>query len=540
MKKYSIIAISMLVAGTLTAQTLDDAKKKTENERYELAGKDFRALIQATPNNGEIYFFQGENFLKSDDLDSAKISWSKAYTSDPTNFYSIIGAGKSLWYTGDTTAANVKFDEAIGTSKKKNPEVLRQVAAPMIYAPIKSLNRAVVLLNQAIKIDAKNIEGHLLLGDAWLEINSTNGTEAMKSYNNALDLDKSANIIVRKAKVYQRAQNYELANQMYKEAQTLDPNYAPAYRENAELNMQFNQSNSAIQNWEKYLQLNNSEYARYRYATSLFSGKRYCEAITEFELLHSLKFENLYTHRLLAYSFYECYAAKADADTAFFEKGLKASDRFFEVVKKDDIIGLDYKYKGLLLNKLGKDSLGMIQLEKAATEDSTIAKDVMSEIAKIHMNNKAYEEAIAAYNFNLKKDSSNLTVGDYYELGRAYFFGPKDYAMADSAFAKVAELTPTYSFAYFWRARANVQLDLKKEKWAAKQFYEKFIETLSLEDRNGAYKPYVIEASKYLGDFYVNSAEKDKEKAKEAWNLVRELDPADKQAKAFFASPAGR
>ena len=345
---------------------------------------------------------------------------------------------------------------------------------------------------------------------------------------------------MRKAKVYQRAQNYQLANEMYKEAQALEPNYAPAYRENAELNMQFDQANSAIQNWEKYLQLNNSDHARYRHATSLFSGKRYCEAITEFELLHSIKYESLYTHRLLAYSYYECYAMKADADNSFFQKGFEASNRFFEVVKKDDIIGLDYKYKGLLLNKLGQDSLGMIQLKKAATSDSTIAKDVMSEVAKIYMNNKEYDQAIEAYNYNLKNDSTNLTVGDYYELGRAYFFGPKDYLLADKAFAKVAELTPNYSFAYFWRARANVQLDLKKETWAAKPHYEKFVETLSVEDREGAYKPYVIEGAKYLGDFYVNSPEKNKEKAKEAWGLVRELDPADKQAKAFFASPAGK
>ncbi|MDD2982957.1 MAG: tetratricopeptide repeat protein [Crocinitomicaceae bacterium] len=540
MKNYSLIAISMLVAGALNAQTIEDAKKKTENERYELAAKDFRTLIQASPSNGEIYFFQGDNYLQSKDLDSAKIAWAKGYSVDPTNFYSIIGVGKSLWYSGDTTAANVKFEEAIGTAKKKNPEVLRQVASPLIYAPIKSLNRAVTLLNLAIKYDNKNVQSYLLLGDANLEINSTNATEAMKSYNTALELSKTANIIVRKAKVYQRAQNYELANEMYKEAQALEPNYAPAYRENAELNMQFNQYNSAILNWEKYLQLNNSEQARYRYATSLFSGKKYCEAITEFESLHNIQFENLYTQRLLAYSLYECYAAKPDADTTFFEKGMEASNRFFAITKKKDIIGLDYKYKGLLLNKLGKDSLGMIELKRAAIEDTTISKEIWSEIAKIQMTNKEYDQAIEAFNMNLQKDSSNLTVAEYYELGRAYFFGPKDYAMADLAFTKVAELTPNYSFAYFWRARSNVQLDLKKETWAAKEHYEKFIETLSVEDREGAYKPYVIEGAKYMGDFYVNSPDKNKEKAKEAWNLVRQLDPADKQAKAFFASPAGK
>ena len=530
----------MLVGSALNAQTLDDAKKKTDNERYEFAAKDFRALVQASPANGEIYFFQGDNYLKSDDLDSAKLAWNKAYAVDPTNLYSIIGAGKALWYSGDTTAANVKFAEAIGTARKKNPEVLRQVAAPMIYAPIKSLNRAIGLLNEAVKIDSKNIEGHLLLGDAQIELNTTNATEAMKSYNDALELSKTAKVIVRKAQVYQRARNYELANEMYKEAQVLEPNYAPAYRENAELNMQFNQSENAIKNWEKYLQLNNSDYARYRYASSLFTAKKYCDAITEFEMLHSNKFENLYTQRLLAYSLYECYAGKTDADTAFFQQGLNASNRFFKVTKKEDIIGLDYKYKGLLLNKLGKDSLGMIELNRAAKEDTTYSTEIYSEIAKIHMANKEYELAIEAYNANLAKDSSSLSVGEYYELGRAYFFGPKNYVLADSAFVKVTKLTPNYAFAYFWRARTNVQLDLKKETWAAKEHYEKFIETLSPEERVGVYKTYVIEGEKYLGDYYVNSSEKDKEKAKEAWNMVKELDPTDKQAKAFFASPAGK
>ena len=59
---------------------------------------------------------------------------------------------------------------------------------------------------------------------------------------------KSPKAIVRTAKLYQRAKNYELANSKYKEAQLLDPTDAPAYRENAELNMRFDQSSKAIEN----------------------------------------------------------------------------------------------------------------------------------------------------------------------------------------------------------------------------------------------------------------------------------------------------
>jgi hypothetical protein len=44
----------------------------------------------------------------------------------------------------------------------------------------------------------------------------------------------------------------------------------------------------------------------------------------------------------------------------------------------------------------------------------------------------------------------------------------------------------------------------------------------------------VMESAKYMGDYYVSSTAKDLAKAKEAWSIVRDLDPADKQAKAFF------
>jgi hypothetical protein len=90
--------------------------------------------------------------------------------------------------------------------------------------------------------------------------------------------------------------------------------------------------------------------------------------------------------------------------------------------------------------------------------------------------------------------------------------------------------------ASLWRARANVQLDLKKVTWGARPYYEKFIELVPEAERAGAYKNFMMEAAKYMGDYYVNSPAKDIVKAKEAWNIVKTLDPADAQAKTFFAT----
>ena len=69
MKRYTVAVFSLMFAGSFGfGQTLPDAIKKTDNERYEEAAKDFRTLIaQGTPSVGDNYFFYGENleFFKS-------------------------------------------------------------------------------------------------------------------------------------------------------------------------------------------------------------------------------------------------------------------------------------------------------------------------------------------------------------------------------------------------------------------------------------------------------------------------------------------
>jgi hypothetical protein len=49
-----------------------------------------------------------------------------------------------------------------------------------------------------------------------------------------------------------------------------------------------------------------------------------------------------------------------------------------------------------------------------------------------------------------------------------------------------------------------------------------------------------MEACKYLGDYYINSKEYNKVESQKYWNIVKTIDPADKQAAAFFASPHGK
>jgi len=110
--------------------------------------------------------------------------------------------------------------------------------------------------------------------------------------------------------------------------------------------------------------------------------------------------------------------------------------------------------------------------------------------------------------------------------------------MADTCFAKLTIASPNYPVGYFWRGKANLQLDVKNEKWLAKPHFEKALELVKPEERSGSYKTNVIEACEYLGYYYVK--QKDNAKAKEYFQIVNTLDTNNKKAKDFLASPEGK
>ncbi len=539
MKKITLISASFILASSTFAQTLQDAITKTDNERYAAAASDFRALIAKEAAKGDNYFYYGENFFKKGDLDSANMYYQKGVELNATYPLNYVGLGKVLWYNGKTTEAKALFYKAsVALGANKNTEVMRKTAETYINADNKNLDEAMTLLNAAIKIEPKNAENYLLMGDALLEKNPTEGGPAIKQYDKFSELNpKSPKGILRAGKLYQRGRNYQLALDLYKKAQDLDPTYAPAYREKAELYHLAGQKANAVESYKKYLELNNSDEARERYAAFVFNNKQYAEAITEIEKLQGAGNTNLYLDRYLGYSYAEL---GNKTDTAAYRKGLNAISKFFDKSSKVanfKYVGTDYKYKGILLAKTGKDSLGIIEMEKAAEMDPKLAGDITNEIAKSYMKSKRYDKAIATYEKKMAGDPKNLSGQDYFEMGRAYYFGPKDFVKSDSCFSKVTQSIPTFATAYFWRGKANVQQDLKNEKWLAKPHYEKALTLVKPEERAGV-KLNVIEASEYLGYYYL--VMKDNAKAKEYFTIVKDLDPNNKKQIEFFKSPAGK
>lgn len=506
-------------------QSLQNAIKLTDSEQYTLAEKELKDLINSNPSKPEYFYYLGENFSERKEFDSALVNWKFAASKDASLPFTLLANARIKLNEKDYTTAKAIFDEVL-SSNKKNADLHRVATKALLDSDSKMFDDAINYINRAIEIDEKNEDNYLLKGDVLMLRSSSNVNEAIKNYNFVLGINpSSARGLVRIAKIYVRLKSPSSdssANAYFMEAQKLDPNYAPAYREHAELLMSANKIKRALDNWKKYLEINNSIEARYRYITTLFLGKQYCEVIPESINLKNNGFSKFYLDRMLMTSYSECTADKENSS-----KGLVVAEAFFASVPKDKILASDYKYKAVMLSATGKDSLAIIEYKKAYDIESNNKSEYTGLIAKSYIKMKKFDKAIEFY--ELKSKESTMQATDLFDLGRAYY-STKKYILADTTFGKLISLAPNYAPGVYWKGNSSYQLDPKNEKWLARPHYEKAFFMIKPEDRaQGNNKRIMIDCGKYLVEYYVR--QKDNVKAKEILTILSEVDPADPQFK---------
>lgn len=517
MNRKTILLITgcLICVLKLQAQTLKDAIKLSENDRFETAGRLFRNLIAQNPANGENYYYFGENYFKNEKPDSALYFYEKGIQSAPASPLNYIGKGKYQLYYNGLQAAQPHFAKALELGAGKNQTVLMEVADALIKAPNKDLDQAFKYLDQATKLDAKNDEVYILTGDYYLE--KGDGNNAISNYKKAKELNKtSVKAILRMGQLYGRAKNYNLAFEFYQEAALIDSSFAPAYREQGDLYYMAKQYEKAKAKYKRYLDLAGDNFsARQKYAAFLFLTKDYTAALKLFNELEKIDTSKNFINRLMAYAYYE---------TGDFATGTNYINKFFNRAanEKTTILASDFEYRGKLQVKSGKDSLGIIDLKKAMEMDST-KTDLYGEIASAYLKSKKYNDAIATY--KSKEKYKKLNANDYFSLGRAYYFS-KDYINADTSFAMVTIMQNNLPIGFLWRAKACVQLDPDNKKWLAKPYYESYLAKLT--DPSKSQKD-IVEAGSYLGYHYY--VMKDNAKSKEYWQKVLDADPANEKAK---------
>ena len=104
LKKYILTLFALCLMGTLSAQTLSQAKRMFENAQYEKARDAFSKLIKRSPNSAEYNYYYGASLYETGELDQAVPYLEK---SAKRNY---IGAFR---YLGKAYADLYRFDEAV-------------------------------------------------------------------------------------------------------------------------------------------------------------------------------------------------------------------------------------------------------------------------------------------------------------------------------------------------------------------------------------------------------------------------------------------
>lgn len=538
----SLVAVLSLAAFAPSfAQTKDDAVRKTLNERYESASADFRKLLVAQPNSPELYFFCGDNYYywgkqENDNAtqDSAMAIYRRGIEMAPTNPLNYVGLGRSAWQKGDESMATNQFTKAIEIMNTKSNKVDKAVqqlaylkmAETLTQSEKKKLSDAYNYINLAMKLNDKNPEVYVQLGDYHSENDGIDLSNAIRYYNQAYGMDPTnTRVLLRKGQLYVKVKSWDDGLKYFNDAIAADPNFAPAYREKAELLYLAARYPQAVESYGKYLELNNSCRVGQRYASFIFLTKDYPKAITELEKWMPCNTENTVLYRLLGYAYYE---------TGNGEKGMNYINEFFtraQKVGKPTILPSDYAYKGKLLSKMGQDSLAVLEIEKAINMEAGYPEGY-GEIAMIY--SKLKNNAKAAEWFQRKIDNIKGTPLDYFMLGQSHYFA-KNYVAADTAFAMT---TKDYIDGFFWRGRSQKNMDNQEAPVGlAKPYYESYIKAIGSDPAKiEANKKNLIESYSYLGVLY---AKQDNLLcAKSAWMKVQELDPANATAKQILEDKA--
>jgi tetratricopeptide (TPR) repeat protein len=541
-----VVIVLFLSGQDLQAQDLQTAIKLYKSEQFAASASLFKKLLVESPNDGDIYYYDGVRFLReyqADTIntslkemgDSAKIMYSLGSQKDPQNPMNYIGLGGISLFMGDVVKAEEYFAKAnslLPSKANKNIQMSPERQCIMFYniaeAYVRSGTRDTAkvfpLLRKAEKLNKKDPQLYIVYGDAYFFL-LNDGSKAISNYNAAQSLDpKSPEAKLRVGQLWMRARNYTDALNTYKEVVKIDSTYAPAYRELGYLYSRANRNDDAQYNYKKFLTLSaNNTAARKQYVNTLIELKKYPEAIKELQEIVRVDTLDNDVNRAMAYCYFE---------TGQYDEGLVYSKKFFKRAKPDKVRPADFAYLGRLLAKTKQDSAAYEMLYAAFKLDST-KSELLSEAAMSLNRIKKYDKAIDIYKLKISLNKANT--GDWYNMGKAYY-NLQEWGKVDTTLAYYNTLMPDHIAGYQWRARALVNMDPDTKLGLAKPVWEALI--VKAAPDSVKYSKELIEAYGYLAYYYLLqfNATKDQENGKKALEYsykILALDPNNEKGKEF-------
>jgi tetratricopeptide (TPR) repeat protein len=520
--KIGIVAVVLLMSNLVFAQTLDDAKKLIDYERYGSAIEALEKLYAANAGNVEVQYWLGQAYIEGKKTDKAKQVYQKALETNGSNPLLLVGMGHIELLEGKKNEARQRFETAISLTKGKDVTVLNAIGKANA-GKNGDADYAIEKLTLATTIKGfKEPDVYINMGDAYRKKNDGGG--AVKSYQNALAIDPKHAIAHHKiGKVYytQGKDQEATFTKHFNDAISADPNFAPAYydmyvyyffRDVYKSKTYFNQYKSVA---DKGAALD------YEEAALSFAAGEYKEAVDKSTALLS-KYGNEADARLYRLRGYSNWKL---GDSAV---AIKDFETFFEKATEDQIVPDNWLVAAELAAKFPDRQANFDKYVRAAIATDTsikgkvdIAKKAVDIFKKAGNQEKVAEWALTAMAIN-----PNPTKVDIYNAGFENFKAG-NYMRADSVFDIYKGKYPDEVYGHYWSFRALSVVDSTMEQGLAIPDATRFIEVAELDKAKN--KSTLITAYGYLAGYNAN-VKKDFATAITFLDKIIEIDPANADA----------
>lgn len=521
-KRFLSLAVVMLAATQLFAQSVDQGKKFFYYQRYQSAKDNFEKVLAANPNNLDAVYWLGQTLIEMKDSIGAKSLYSKTLMQNGSAPMLLAGMGQIEIMEGKASDARQRFETAISLTKAKDIEVLNAIGRANVDARLGDANYAIEKLNLATQVKGfKNPDTYILLGDAYRKL--IDGSNAVTAYTKALQLDpKLAAAKYKIGKVYLTQNNKEYFLPAFEEAVQLDPAYKPAYFE-LYYYWYYHDVNKAAGYLDKLLANSDPgpETDMYR-ADYLYAASKFAEAKAKAQELiqkYGDKVPRLY--RLVA------YASDTTGDEAAAKQAMLT---FLSKAAPEDVLPADYEKLANINSKVPGSEPEAFENLKLAIAKDTLVENKLKYIAKAadlakKLGNKKEVANWKGIAYQIEKNPSNR---DLYDWAYANYLAG-DYLKADSLFCgDYVSKYPTEIIGYLWCARSKQAMDTTMAQGLAVEAYKTLAEKGRQID-SVKYKPQIVSAYFYLVQYY-NDIKKDPTTALSYINEVVEVDPTNADA----------
>ncbi len=546
-----------VVVNTLQAQSLKKAQVYARNEQYEDAEKEFQALISKKPKDGPNYYYAAMNLFAKGDSASAISMIEQGGINAPKCRMVLVGKGFISLRQGDAKMAENYFQQAQDVKKKRRGVINKEIASAYLNQPYATEAQTIEFAKKAkdyLTMASDDFESKLLLGDALMLIDKTDLSLSVQQFIvSGYEEPNDPRPLLREATVYRRAKNYELSKLRIQQALSKDEDYAPAYRQLAEVFNLMEARDSSIFYFQEYLKRNNNLSARVRFVEALYLNSEFDRAILEGEsLLQENIVPNIYG--VIAYAI----VGKKDASEEEINKGLKYFDLYEkeyvakqnrglmnrELFFKGNLLFRDAQYDGAwkLFEKSLSDTLRSTLNAYDAVKDLyyNLGKERQEAISALPQNDSTVEGQTAimnaqkakydAYNYAYKalelkrvKNGDSLNLVDLFYEGRCLNFMDRNND-ALTVYQEIVGQDSNYVSGYYLIATTSALIDPTDTTGMVTAAYEKWMERLN-EEQKEKYKRDIENAYRNMAFFAQKN--KDYEKTSYYYGKVLEMNPDD-------------